>query len=209
MDPGLSQLDTATIFVIDDDASVRSGLARLFRSIDLEVETHPDAREFLARPAYTGTGCLVLDVRMPDMSGPELQDWMAANDVGLPIVFLTGHLDVTSGVRAMKRGAVDYLLKPVDDELLIETVRGAIQRHAAQRASQERVQAIRAMLARLSRREHEVLLFVIAGLLNKQIADRLAISLKTVKAHRARVMEKMKVGSVAELVHLCDAVGLP
>jgi FixJ family two-component response regulator len=146
---------------------------------------------------------------MPDMSGPELQDWMAANDVGLPIVFLTGHLDVNSGVRAMKHGAVDYLLKPVDDELLIETVRSAIQRHAAQRALEERMQGIRAMLARLSRREHEVLLFVIAGLLNKQIADRLAISLKTVKAHRARVMEKMKVASVAQLVHLCDAVGLP
>jgi FixJ family two-component response regulator len=209
MDPGLSEADGATIFVIDDDASIRSGLARLFRSNDWEVETHPDAREFLARPAYNGTGCLVLDVRMPDMSGPELQDWMAAHDVGLPIVFLTGHLDVTAGVRAMKRGAVDYLLKPVDDELLIETVRSAIRRHAVQRASQERVNAVQAMLARLSRREHEVMLFVIAGLLNKQIADRLAISLKTVKAHRARVMEKMKVGSVAELVHLCDVVGLP
>jgi FixJ family two-component response regulator len=134
---------------------------------------------------------------------------MAANDVGLPIVFLTGHLDVTSGVRAMKRGAVDYLLKPVDDELLIETVRSALQRHGAERASRERVQAIRVSLARLSRREHEVLLYVIAGLLNKQIADRLEISLKTVKAHRARVMEKMKVGSVAKLVHLCSAVGLP
>jgi FixJ family two-component response regulator len=197
------------IFVIDDDGGLRGGLARLCRSAGWSVETYADAREFLARPPYGGIGCVLLDVRMPGMSGPQLQQWMAAQGVSLPVVFLTGHREVTDGIAAMKRGAVDYLLKPVDDAVLLDAIHVAIRRHADEHTSRARRRQVEALLAGLSRREREVLEHVVSGQLNKQIADDLDISLKTVKAHRARVMEKMKVGSLAELVHLCDTVGMP
>lgn len=195
-----------TVYVVDDDASVRQSLMRLIRSAGWNVETFCDAREFLGRAVESAApGCLVLDVNMPEMSGPDLHDWLREQGGTLPVVFLTGHGDVPTSVQAMKNGAVDFLLKPVDGEMLLRAIEQAVQRHAiAQTQALER-QAIEARLARLSSREHEVMEYVIKGYLNKQIAAELGIAEKTVKVHRSRIMEKVEVGSVAELVHLCDS----
>ena len=198
----------ATVFVIDDDASVRRGLARLLRAQGWKVETFSGAGEFLDREPRSGTGCVVLDVRMPDMSGPELQARMRETGLALPIVFLTGHGDVPVSVQAMKRGAVDFLLKPVDSEQLLRTVAEALARHAAEIERQLECRHILECLEQLTAREREVLESVIRGQRNKQIAAELGISEKTVKVHRGRVMQKMRVRSVAELVHLCESVDL-
>jgi FixJ family two-component response regulator len=208
MEPQQTPSPDVRIFVVDDDKSMRDSLARLIRSVGWDVETFAGARDFLERPPYQGIGCALLDVRMPEMTGPQLHDWMATHGMSLPIIFLTGHGDVVDGVQAMKRGAVDYLLKPADSETLLATIRGAIDRHATEHARQRQHLDIASRVARLSRREREVMNHVIAGELNKQIADRMNISLKTVKAHRARVMEKMEVHSVAMLVSLCEKVGI-
>jgi two-component system, LuxR family, response regulator FixJ len=198
----------ATVFVVDDDASMRRALERLLRSAGWKVEAFASADEFLGRAPGAGAGCLILDVRMPGMSGPELHERMAERAISLPIVFLTGHGDVTTGVRAMKRGAVDFLLKPVDDRLLLRTVRHALERHAAQQASETKRLQIQARVARLSPRELEVMRHVICGALNKQIAAEMGITEKTVKVHRGAVMDKMAAGSVAELVRQCDIAGV-
>ena len=199
---------TLTIFVVDDDDSLRRSLARLLRSAGWKVETFGSGPEFLERPAYTGTGCAVIDLRMPAMTGTELHAEMTARGISLPVVFLTAHGDVPTGVQAMKRGAVDFLVKPAEDETLLQTIRRGVERHAAEQADQRQRRDIEVRLSRLSPREREVLKFVIGGHLNKQIADRMSISLKTVKAHRARVMEKMEVDSLAALVHLCQTAGV-
>ena len=185
-----------TIFVIDDDSSVRRSLVRLINSTGWNVESHASARDFLDRPAYTGSGCVVLDVSMPEMSGPELHEWMNAHGIFLPVIFLTAHGDLPTGIQAMKRGAVDFLQKPVDDVLLLQTIQNAIEKQVDIR------------LSRLSPRERQVLEQVISGQLNKQIADSMGISIKTVKVHRARVMEKLEVDSLAALVHICEAAGM-
>jgi FixJ family two-component response regulator len=198
----------ATVFVVDDDMAVRRSLARLLRSAGLNVETFPSAREFLDRLPSARTGCIVLDVRMPGITGPELFDQMAAKGLSLPVVFLTGHGDVPTSVRAMKKGAVDFLLKPVDDEVLLHAIRQAVARHVSQQAREQERQSIEGCLCRLSAREREVMEYVIRGDLNKQIAADLGISEKTVKVHRGRVMAKMEAGSVAELVRLCEAGGI-
>jgi FixJ family two-component response regulator len=197
-----------TIFVVDDDAAVCRGLARLLHSSGLHVETFSNAREFLARPAFSGTGCVILDVCMPGITGPELHERMSGKGLSLPVIFLTGHGDVPTSVKAMKKGAMDFLLKPVDDEVLLEAVRQAVRRHAAGQAREQERERIDACLARLSLREREVMEHVIRGRLNKQIAADLGIAEKTVKVHRGRLMEKMEVGSVAELVHLCESAGI-
>lgn len=198
----------ATVFVVDDDLAVRRSLARLVRSADLNVETFTSAREFLDRLPSARTGCIVLDVRMPGMTGPELFDRMAEKGLSLPVIFLTGHGDVPTSVRAMKKGAVDFLLKPVDDEALLHAIRQAVARHASQQAREQERQGIEVRLLRLSAREREVMEYVIRGDLNKQIAADLGISEKTVKVHRGRVMAKMEAGSVAELVRLCEAADI-
>lgn len=205
---GTPMRDEATVFVVDDDASVRRGLARLLRAEGWNVETFSGAGEFLQREPCSGAGCVVLDVRMPGISGPELQSRMRETGVSLPIVFLTGHGDVPTSVQAMKRGAADFLLKPVDSEQLLRTVAQAVERHAAGLARQRDRQHIRECLAQLTTREREVLESVIRGLRNKQIAADLGIAEKTVKVHRGRVMQKMRVRSVAELVHLCETVDI-
>ncbi len=200
--------DAATVFVVDDDPSVRRGLDRLLRSAGFNVEVFESARGFLEQAPFGGTGCVILDVQMPGTSGPEMHNQIAERGFTLPVVFLTAHGDIATGVTAMKKGALDFLVKPVDDEILLEAVRQAIARHAATQARDRDLQRIEARLATLSARERDVLLEVIRGKLNKQIGAALGITEKTVKVHRGRVMEKMGVSSVAELVHLCDTIGI-
>ena len=197
-----------SVFIIDDTADVRNSLERLVRSAGLNAETFASAQEFLDRPAYAGTGCVILDVRMPGMNGPDLHERMAQRGMDLAVVYLTGYADVPTSVRAMKKGAVDFLTKPADDETLLATISQALARHAEQQAQQRDRTSSAERLARLSSREREVMECVIAGRLNKQIASDLGISEKTVKAHRGRVMEKVEVRSVAELVRLCEAAGI-
>jgi FixJ family two-component response regulator len=198
----------ATIFVVDDDASMRKSLLWLLRSAGWHAEAFASAEEFLAQPPFSGTGCLILDVRMPNVTGPQLRDQLDARNSLLPIIFLTGHGDVPTSVDAMKKGAVDFLLKPVDDQVLLQAIQLAVQRHRAAQANVRELHAIRDRVARLSAREYEVMEYVIAGCLNKKIADALGIAEKTTKIHRGRVMQKMEVNSVAELVHLCQIVDI-
>lgn len=198
----------ATVFVVDDDEAVRVGLARLLRSAGWKVEAFASAGAFLERSVFTGVGCVLLDVQMPGLTGPQLQDAMAERGLTLPVVFLTGHGDVPTGIRAMKRGAVDFLLKPLDDEELLAAIERAVRRHAETQVRQREQDEIATRLGRLSVREREVMDLVVRGSLNKQIAFALGIAEKTVKVHRARVMEKMEVRSVAELVHLLEKTGL-
>jgi FixJ family two-component response regulator len=200
--------DETTVFVIDDDASVRHSLARLLRAAGWNVETLPTAREFLERVPVSKPGCVVLDVRMPEMSGPEMHSQMRESGLSLPVIFLTAHGDVPTSVEAMKRGAVDFLLKPVDSEVLLQTVARAVESHTAELSQRRGRQHTAACLARLTTRERQVLDSVIRGDRNKQIAADLGISEKTVKVHRGRVMDKMEVRSVAELVHLCAVAGM-
>ena len=198
-----------TIFVVDDDASVRKGLTRLLRSAGWDAEAFATAQEFLTRPAYGGVGCVVLDVRMPGMRGPELRDQLAARKISLPVIFLTGHGDIPTGVDAMKKGAVDFLEKPVDSRALLEAIQRAVERHRTQRAQVREMEKIHERVVRLSDREREVMEYVIAGCLNKHIADAMGIAEKTVKVHRGRVMQKMEANSVAELVHVCETASSP
>ena len=199
---------TPTIFIVDDDPSARKGLALLVRSAGWHGEAFSSAREFLARPPFAGTGCLVLDVCMPGMTGLELRDLMAAKGALLPIVFLTGHGDVPMGVDAMKQGAVDFLQKPVNDEVLLQAISRAVERHATAQDRQREVQRIQAGLQQLTARERQVLEYVIGGWLNKQIAAELQIAERTVKIFRGNLMNKMGVDSVADLVRQCQIPGV-
>ncbi len=198
----------ATVFVVDDDSSLRRALARLIHSAGWKVDTYASAQDFLDGADCESTGCIVLDVQMPGMTGPELHAQMAARGISLPVIYLTAHGNLHTGVEAMKNGAVDFLVKPVDSDTLLDTVRHGIERHAAEQTQRRQREDIETRLARLSPREREVMTLVVNGHLNKQIADRLGISLKTVKVHRARVMKKVEVKSVAALVHLCEAAGI-
>jgi FixJ family two-component response regulator len=197
-----------TIFIVDDDVTFARGLARLVGAAGWKAEVFTSAGEFLAAGRGDEPGCVLLDVRMPGMRGPDAYRAMIERRIDLPVIFLTGHGDVPTSVDAMKLGAVDFLEKPVRGEVLVGTIRTALARDAARRES-ERVRGEAAnRVARLSPREREVMAHVITGRLNKQIAADLGISLKTVKAHRARVMEKMDAGSVAALVDLCRTAGV-
>jgi FixJ family two-component response regulator len=197
-----------TIFIVDDDASVRKSLLRLVRSAGWQGAAFASAKEFLAQAVFSGTGCVVLDVRMPGMTGPELRDWMAERDISLPVIFLTGHGDVPAGVDAMKKGAVDFLQKPVNDEALLQAIQQAVERHAAALAHQQELGQVQARLAHLTSRERQVLEYVIGGCLNKQIAAELGIAEKTVKIHRGFVMHKMETTSVADLVRQCQTADI-
>lgn len=198
----------AIVFVIDDDASVRRALERLFRAAGIQAQLLSSAREFLGRDPHDGPGCIVLDLKMPDFDGLALQNALADKGCDLPIVFLTGHGDVPASVQALKRGAADFLTKPVDEAILLDTVRKAIEHHRALYNERLGADAVRDRVATLSRRELEVMRRVIAGLLNKQIGLRLGIAEKTVKVHRGRVMQKMNARSVPELVRLCATAGV-
>lgn len=199
---------TPTVFVVDDDASVRKSLTRLLASAKYTVEAFASAREFLQREPPAGPCCLVLDVRMPGQTGLDLQAALAGARHRMPIIFVTGHVDVPMSVRAMKAGATDLLTKPVDDTELLRAVQRALAKDAQDLTAEARVAAIDQRVNMLTPRELEVFALVVAGLLNKQIASELGISEKTVKVHRARVMEKMRAGSVAELVRLADRAGV-
>jgi RNA polymerase sigma factor (sigma-70 family) len=196
------------VFIVDDDASVRKSLERLVRSVGLRGKTFASAPEFLECAASDGPSCLVLDVRMPGASGLALQETLAAAGQSIPIIFITGHGDISMSVRAMKAGAVDFLAKPFNDQDLLEAVQEAIARDREAREKRAALQAIQQRVALLTPRERDVLALVVAGLLNKQIAAELGMSEKTVKAHRAQVMQKMQVSSVAQLALLAEKVGL-
>jgi len=192
------------VFLVDDDASVRKSLARLVKTAGYEAELFASVPDFLARAPYDGPCCLVLDVRMPGLSGLDLQEALRAAGQRVSIVFITGHRDVPVSVKAMKAGAVDFLTKPVDAETLLGAIRQAVARTLDDRRRQARVAEIRGRMATLTPREAAVFALVVTGMLNKQIGYQLGIGEKTVKVHRARVMEKMQAGSVAELVRLAD-----
>ena len=203
----MNKTDT-TIFIVDDDPSARKGLLWLVRSAGWQGEAFASARAFLARPAFSGTGCVILDVRMPGMTGLQLRDLMTAQNISLPVVFLTGHGDLPMGVDSMKKGAVDFLQKPVDDEALLQAIHRAVERHAAAQTHRQELERIQARHQRLTPREREVLEYVISGWLNKQIAAELQIAERTVKVHRKSVMQKMQASSVAELVRQCETAGI-
>ena len=198
-----------TVFVVDDDPSVRRSLARLLRSAGYAVETHASAVEFLrSECGPPRPGCIVLDIRMPELDGLDLQEELVARDYALPIVFITGHGDIPTAVGAMKKGAVDFLSKPFDDDELLRAVQRALVRESNARAAFEEEQAARQRLQSLTPREYEVLTYLLTGMLNKQIAGALNISEKTVIVHRGRVLRKMGVSSVAELVRLATSAGV-
>jgi FixJ family two-component response regulator len=193
-----------TVFVVDDYAPVRKSISRLLRAAGFVVAAFASAEAFLTQYDPDTWGCLVLDVAMPTLNGLELQTILAKAGSLLPIIFLTGEGDIPKTVQAMKQGASDFLTKPVDDEDLLAAVRAAIEKDRALRQKRAELSEIRARLATLTRREREVLEYVVAGKLNKQIAGDLGTVEQTVKVHRARVMEKMKVQSLAELVRLME-----
>jgi FixJ family two-component response regulator len=199
---------TPMVFVVDDDPSVRKSLTRVMTSVGYAVEAFASAREFLSREPYAGPCCLVLDVRMPGLTGLELQEALAAGNRRLPIVFITGHGDIPMGVKAMKEGADDFLTKPFDVETILAAVERAVTRNVQTLDDERRDAGIRERVKRLTAREIEVFALVVTGMLNKQIAGELGIGEKTVKVHRARVMEKMEAGSLAELVRLADRAAL-
>jgi FixJ family two-component response regulator len=196
------------VFVVDDDLSVRKALVRLLQSAGLEAEAFGSAYEFLARGPCDEPSCLVLDVRMPDLTGLDLQRELKEAGNRIPVIFLTGHGDVPMTARAMKVGAVDVLTKPVNDHDLLQAVRAAVERDRAARTERQAVDTLRRRLDQLTRREREVLSLVIAGRLNKQIAGELGTTQRTVKVHRGRVMRKMQAASVADLVWMAERLGM-
>jgi len=197
-----------TVFVVDDYAPGRRSISRLLRTAGFAVTAFASAEEFLAQYDPQASGCIVLDLAMPAVSGLELQGILADRGSLLPIIFLTAYGDIPKSVQAMKLGASDFLTKPVNDEDLLAAVRVAIEKHRALRREQAELSEIRARLATLTPREREVLEYVVAGKLNKQIAGELGTVEQTVKIHRAHVMQKMRVQSVAELVRLTERCGI-
>lgn len=198
----------ATVFVVDDDQAMRNSLKWLIESVGMNVEVFGSADEFI-RSYYPGrAGCLLLDVRMPGMSGLELQEYFVEQQIRIPVIIITGHGDVPMAVRAMKVGAVDFIEKPFNDELLLDSIRNALMIDVEQRSVQAERSEIAARLAELTPREHQVMEMVTNGRANKEIALALGVSAKTVEAHRARVMEKMQASSLADLVKMAIAANI-
>jgi FixJ family two-component response regulator len=196
------------VFVIDDDAPLREALKSLLRSVGMRVEIFDSAASFLKYKLPDAASCLVLDIRMPGESGLDLQVELAKADIRIPIVFITGHGDIPMSVRAMKAGAVEFLTKPFRDQDLLDAVQAALERDRTRRASDKNVNEVRAHFETLTPREQEVIGFVTAGLMNKQIAIALGVSEVTVKVHRGNLMKKMGAQSLADLVRMADALGI-
>jgi FixJ family two-component response regulator len=196
------------VFIVDDDDSVRKSLARLITSVGLKVETFSSANAFLKRDAYDGPACLVLDIRMPGLSGLELQTELAKAERTLSIVFITSHGNITMSVQAIKAGAVDFLEKPFEEQDLLDAVHLAIQKDRATKEKLAELREIQERVESLTPREREVFALVVTGMLNKQIAFEMGIGEKTIKVHRARVMQKMQAESFADLVRLAEKLGI-
>ena len=192
-----------TVFIVDDDPSVLKGLSRLMKSVKLKVEAYSSAQEFLDSYNPVQPGCLLIDMRMPGISGLELQEILQSRNILIPTIIITGYGEVTDAVQAMKKGAIDFIEKPFNGQYLLDQVHKSIAEDAQIRKKQAQQQVVLASLALLTPREREVMDLVIAGKANKVIALELGLSMKTVEFHRAHMMKKMKVDSVAELVDLC------
>ncbi|MBP0595414.1 response regulator transcription factor [Paraburkholderia sp. LEh10] len=192
------------VFIVDDDVSVRESLQALIGYAGLTAETYSSARDFLRRPRATVPNCLVLDVRLPDLDGLELQNHIASQRAEMPIIFITGYGDVPMTVQAMKAGAVEFLTKPFDDEVLLDAILLAIERSRAALSEAAGMKVLNDRYASLSRREREVMALVVSGLLNKQVGIELGISEITVKAHRGQVMRKMNAVSLADLINMAQ-----
>jgi FixJ family two-component response regulator len=193
---------TGWVFVTDDDPSVRKALGRLLRSAGYQAKGFATAEEFLQEPLPDAPACAVLDVHLPDLDGLDLQRALAEKDATLPVVFITGHGDIPTTVRAMRAGAVDFLPKPFDNQALLAAVRQGVARHVQARQEAAGLAGLRQRYDCLSTREREVLALVVTGMLNKQVGNKLGVTEKTVKAHRAQIMQKMHLKSLAELVRI-------
>ena len=200
--------DTPIVFVVDDDVSVRESLELLIDAAGWEAETFASAQEFLGRPRALVPSCLVLDVTLPGLNGLDLQKRVALDRADMPIIFISGDCDVPTSVRAMKAGAMEFLTKPLGDDVVLDAIRSALERSCHVLERNARTRALRERHASLSRREREVMLLVVSGLLNKQVGGELGISEITVKAHRGQVMRKMKADSLPALVIMAATLGL-
>lgn len=196
------------VFVVDDDSSVREALTDLIASVGLLVEAFKSAREFLEYKRPDAPACLVLDVRLPDLSGLDLQRELVRTEAPIPIIFITGHGDIPMSVRAIKEGAVEFLTKPFRDQDLLDAIQHAVETDRAERKERARVTEVRRRYQSLTKREREVMKLVVSGLLNKQIAAEFGSSEVTIKIHRGQVMRKMKAQSIVELVHMAEKIGI-
>jgi FixJ family two-component response regulator len=203
-----SAAEEPTVFVVDDDESMREALRRLFRSVKLKVETFGSTAEFLRSKLADVASCLVLDVRLPGISGLDFQAELAKSNIRIPIIFMTGHGDIPMSVKAMKAGAIDFLTKPFRDQDMLDAVAVALERDRSRRKEEQRLTDLRARFDDLTEREREVLGLVTAGLMNKQIAAELGLSEITVKIHRGHVMRKMAARSLADLVRMAELLSV-